>query len=49
MTLSSTDNLFSHPETHSSHASTGASHHDQPAWTNLFQEPLPEQRTSTER
>ncbi|SEQ94077.1 hypothetical protein SAMN05216188_106294 [Lentzea xinjiangensis] len=48
MTLHTPDQLFSHPETHSSHATPSALDADQPSWTNLFQEPVPAQRPSSE-
>ena len=41
--------LFSHPETHDPVATSSSSEPEQPSWTNLFQEPVPTQRASSER
>ncbi|HUQ61487.1 hypothetical protein [Lentzea sp.] len=48
MNLHPADDLFSHPETHQTHVDAGSAQSGQPSWTNLFQEPLPSQRTSSE-
>ncbi|SDF40607.1 hypothetical protein SAMN05216553_101477 [Lentzea fradiae] len=49
VTLPSANDLFSHPETHTTKATAGAPDQDQPSWTNLFQEPVPAQRPRPER
>lgn len=49
VTLPSANDLFSHPETHTTQAATGAQDQDQPSWTNLFQEPVPAQRPRSDR
>jgi hypothetical protein len=49
MTLHPANHLFSHPETHDAHATSSSPDPEQPSWTNLFQEPVPTQRASSDR
>ncbi len=49
MTLHPANHLFSHPETHDPVATSSSPDPEQPSWTNLFQEPVPTQRASSER
>jgi hypothetical protein len=48
MTLHPANQLFSHPETHDPLATSSSPDPEQPSWTNLFQEPVPTQRASSE-
>ena len=49
VTLHPANELFSHPETHDPLATSSSPEPEQPSWTNLFQEPVPTQRASSER
>jgi len=44
VSLFSANDLFSHPEATRPDAQPGAAEHEQPSWTNLFQEPVPAPR-----
>ncbi|MGW6442797.1 hypothetical protein [Lentzea sp. NPDC055074] len=48
MTLCPANDLFSHPEAHQSDATPASPDPARPTWTNLFQEPVPSPRTSSD-